>query len=151
MPQPSSGARDSSRSESPSSSGKSPRAPKRILIVGHCGVDGPRLQSEVSACVAGAEVLRINSEADLERACDAGADLLLVNREPVGFEGTSGLDIIRKVCGGRPARRAMLVSDYADAQEQAVAAGAVEGFGKRDMGSPKLADTVLRALGEPHA
>ena len=41
---------------------------KRILLVGHCGVDGPRLKSEISQFMTDAEIDRINSDADLRRA-----------------------------------------------------------------------------------
>ena len=117
----------------------------RILLVGHCGVDGPRLQSELGSILKGANVERINSDAELRRACEEGADLLLVNREPLGFE-SEGLDLIRQIRKDFPDQKVMLVSDYADAQEQAEAAGALHGFGKRDIGSPKLADAVKQAL-----
>jgi hypothetical protein len=119
---------------------------KRILLVGHCNVDGPRLQQEVSSLVRGAEVVRVNSDADLRQQCDQGADLLLVNREPLGFQD-SGLDLVKQVRGEYPGSKCILVSDYADAQEQAEAAGALPGFGKSDIGSPKFSDTVQRALG----
>ena len=119
---------------------------KRILLVGHCGVDGPRLKDELSRALKGVEVERINSEADLEQAVGKGADLLLVNREPVGFEG-EGLEIIRKVKSENPDCKVMLVSDYEDAQKEAVGAGAMQGFGKSEMGSPRLAEHVKQALG----
>ena len=120
--------------------------PKRVILVGHCNVDGPRLQSEIASCVDDAEVLRINTDGDLRRVCAEGADLWLINREPVGFGRAGGVDLVRQVCGGRPDQKVMLVSDYPEAQSEAVAAGAMPGFGKSDMGSPKLADTVRQAL-----
>ena len=118
---------------------------KRILLVGHCGVDGPWLQEEVSSLLKGAEVVRVNSEDDLRQHCDQGADLLLVNREPVGFEST-GVDIVEKVCADYPGCKCMLVSDLADAQKQATEAGALPGFGKSDVGSPKFSETLNQAL-----
>src|SRR5687767_9140922 len=117
----------------------------RILLVGHCGVDGPRLQSEIGAILKGASVERVNSDSELRRACKEGADLLLVNREPLGFE-TEGVDLIKQVRKDFPDQKVMLVSDYADVQQEAEAAGALHGFGKRDIGSPKLADAVKQAL-----
>src|SRR4051794_8034403 len=102
---------------------------KRILLVGHCNIDGPRLQEVISSEIPGSQVERVNSDADLRRTVGEGADLLLVNREPVGFD-ESGLDLIRTVCGRHPGAKVMLVSDYPDAQEQAVQAGALPGFGK---------------------
>ena len=118
-----------------------------ILLVGHCGVDGPRLQRDISAGVPGSEVVRVNSSGDLaERLSEGRADLLLVNREPVGFEG-DGMDIVREVLAKHPETRVMLVSDLEEAQEEAVAAGAMRGFGKRLMGTKELVEEVERGLG----
>jgi hypothetical protein len=41
----------------------------------------------------------------------------------------------------------MLVSNYAEAQAAAVAAGAVPGFGKREIGQPRVAQLIREALG----
>ena len=121
--------------------------PHSVILVGHCGVDGPRLQREISARVPDTDVIRCNSTADLDRYCEACADLFLVNREPVGFDG-EGLDLIRRIHDANPALKIMLVSDYPDAQEAAVQAGALPGFGKSEMGSETLTDTVRQALGD---
>jgi hypothetical protein len=117
---------------------------KRILLVGHCGIDGPRLKDELSRALQGVEVERVNSEADLAKAVRGGADLALVNREPVGFDA-EGLDLIRQVKELDPDCRVMLVSDYDDAQRDAERAGALRGFGKSQMGSPRLAEHVKQA------
>jgi hypothetical protein len=121
--------------------------PTRILLVGHCGVDGPRLQSELVSCIDSAEVERVNSDADLRRACDEGAELLLINREPLGFSPRRGVDLIQELRSQYPDQKLMLVSDYADAQEEARGAGAVPGVGKSDIGSPRFEETIRRALG----
>jgi DNA-binding NarL/FixJ family response regulator len=118
---------------------------KRILLVGHCGVDGPRLKDELSSGLSSVVVDRINSDADLRQACEEGAELLLVNREPVGFD-EEGLALIKQVKTDYPDCKVMLVSDYEDAQQQAVKAGAVKGFGKSEMGSPQLIQHVKQAL-----
>ena len=118
---------------------------KTILLVGHCGVDGPRLKDELSRALPSAKVEHINSDEDLHAACQQGADLLLVNREPVGFD-CEGLDLIREVKSDHPDCKVMLVSDRADAQRLAVDAGAMKGFGKSEMGSPALAEHVKQAL-----
>jgi hypothetical protein len=117
--------------------------PRQVVLVGHCGVDGPRLQSELSR-LDDVEVTRVNSEADLENCCD-DADLLLVNREPVGFD-EDGLAIVRHICQNHPDAKVMLVSDLPDAQAEAEKAGALPGFGKRLMGTPKLQEAVLNGL-----
>jgi hypothetical protein len=119
--------------------------PKRILLVGHCGVDGPRLKDELSKAIPSATVERINSDADLDAALGKGEALLLVNREPVGFDG-EGLDLIKQVKTKHPGAKSMLVSDLPDAQQAAEQAGALKGFGKKQMGSPSLAQHVKQAL-----
>jgi DNA-binding NarL/FixJ family response regulator len=118
-----------------------------VVLVGHCGIDGPQLQSELSR-LPDVEVTRVNSPADLERTCrDGQADLLLVNREPVGFD-EDGLAIVRQVAEQYPDTKVILVSDYPEAQEEAVKAGAMKGFGKSLMGSDELGEKVKEALSQ---
>jgi hypothetical protein len=119
---------------------------KRILVVGHCGIDGPRLVRVLSEQFRGSSVERINSADDLGAALKRGADLLLVNREPVGFEST-GLEIVRDVCGAHPGAAVMLISDYPDAQEEAQRVGAVPGIGKSKIDTPEFGRVVGAALG----
>ena len=119
---------------------------KRILLVGHCGVDGPRLQREIASQFKSVEADRIHSMDDLEQAVAKGADLLLVNREPLGFEPLMGVDLIRQLHEEFPDQKAILVSDHEEAQEEAEQAGALPGFGKADIDSPKFARTVRSAL-----
>jgi hypothetical protein len=118
---------------------------KRILLVGHCGVDGPRMQREICDFLDEADVLRINSDEDLARAVE-GADLLLINREPIGFEPKMGRDLVRELRGRYPGTKLMLVSDHDDAQEEAEEAGAMPGFGKSIVGTPEFEQTVKQAL-----
>ena len=122
-------------------------AKQRVILVGHCGIDGPRLQQEISSKAPDFDVTRINDLEELESAVKEGADLLLVNREPVGFE-EEGVDIIRDVHQKYPDQKMMLVSDYPEAQDEAVKAGALPGFGKADIGSTKLVETVKGALAD---
>lgn len=117
----------------------------RVVLVGHCGVDGPRLKEAIESGASPCEVLRINTPEELESVCREGADLLLVNREPVGFD-EQGMDLLRDLCKRYPGQKVMLVSDYEDAQQEAVKAGALPGFGKADLGSPRLVETVKGAL-----
>jgi two-component system, chemotaxis family, chemotaxis protein CheY len=119
---------------------------RSVVLVGHCGVDGPRLQSELSR-LDGVEITRVNSTADLDRTVEQGADLLLVNREPVGFD-EDGLAIVRHVKEVCPDAKVILVSDYEDVQTEAQKAGALPGFGKRLMGTPELGKRVQAAMGD---
>lgn len=118
---------------------------KQIVLVGHCNIDGPRLQSEITTKIREASVTRVNSDEDLKRACNVPDALLLVNREPVGFD-CDGLDIIRNVCRGPMHARVMLVSDYPEAQEEAQELGALPGFGKSEIESDSLIERIRKAL-----
>ena len=121
--------------------------PQSVILVGHCNIDGPRLQREIGSALPGADVVRVNTTADLRRYLQERADLFLVNREPVGFD-EEGLDIIRQIHTECPDTKVMLVSDYPEAQEAAVQAGALKGFGKSEFGSDSLTNTVKQALGD---
>jgi hypothetical protein len=119
----------------------------RIVLVGHCGVDGPRMEAEIHGLLRDCQVLSASDDEDLENILGEGADLLLVNRElPYSFEDQEGVEAIRHVCAKHPNVKAMLISDYDDAQAAACEAGAVRGFGKADLGSPKVAEVIKKAL-----
>jgi hypothetical protein len=105
------------------------------------------MQREIASQFDSVEAPRINSMKDLEAAVAEGADLLLVNREPLGFSPLMGVDVIRQLREEYPDQKAILVSDHEDAQEEATQVGALPGFGKADIGSPKFTETVRSALG----
>ena len=127
---------------------------ERIVLVGHCGVDAPRLEAEVSKCLPRADVISVNSEEQLQEICEEGADLLLINRQlPYGFEAEEGLELMQDLQHMHPDVKMMLISDRRDAQEQARQAGAIDGFGKGDLGTRKIAACLrdaLRGQGKPN-
>jgi CheY-like chemotaxis protein len=120
----------------------------RILSVGQCGFDGPQIAAFLGR-EFGAEVLEADRAAEaLDAVKRSHFDLVLVNR--VGDrDGASGLDLVRAIRSNPNLERVavMLVSNYADAQRQAVAAGAFPGFGKAELNSPKAVQAVAQALG----
>lgn len=76
-------------------------------------------------------------------------DLVLVNRI-FDADGGSGLDLV-KVIKKNPVTSklpVMLVSNYPDAQQQAVDAGAEPGFGKAQLGDPAAADSLRAFLSD---
>ena len=122
---------------------------KKIALVGHCGPDSSFLRMAVAQADRSAQILAADDSAELnELLTTGGADLLLFNRElPYGFDDTLGVDVIRKLRDKHPGVKMMLVSNYPDAQAAAVKAGAVPGFGKREIGSPRVAQIIREALG----
>jgi hypothetical protein len=120
---------------------------KRVLLVGHCGPDGSYLRSAVKAALGDVSFLYAEDNAQLQHAVSDGVDLVLFNRElGYGFEPASGVEMIGILRPQFPMLRMMLVSNYPDAQAAAVAAGAAPGFGKRQIGSPRVAELLRDAL-----
>ncbi len=116
----------------------------KILSVGQCGADS-RAISRVLTDRFGASVIAAHSADDAERkAAGGGFALVLINRI-LDADGSSGLELVDAFvrAGGAPV---MLVSDRADAQDAAVAAGALRGFGKSALSRPETAAVIEKAL-----
>lgn len=104
---------------------------KRVLAVGNCNYDlrlltqaiGRRFSTQIDAAASAAEALA--------RLRSAPCDLVLVNRV-FNDGGEQGLTLIEQIKAD-PALAAtpvMLLSNYAEPQRAAEAAGAAPGFGK---------------------
>jgi two-component system chemotaxis response regulator CheY len=120
---------------------------KKVALVGHCGPDSSYLRMTVRRADTNIDVLMVDDESDLKRAINDGVSLLLLNRElSYGFHDTFGVDLIKRLRPLHPDIKMMLVSNYPDAQSDAVKAGALPGFGKRELGSPRVAQLVRNAL-----
>jgi len=64
-----------------------------------------------------------------------------------GFCDVPGVDLIGELRPAHPGVAWMLVSNHADAQAAAVAAGALPGFGKSELGHRRLALLLRKAVG----
>lgn len=129
--------------------------PKKVVLVGHCGPDSSYLTMAVKSASSDIRVSAADSDAEIEREIARGADLLLLNRVlDYGFAQHTGVDLLRNLKKKHPQIKAMLVSNYSDAQEAALAEGAFPGFGKHDiwLAEGKATDskrTRLRARTRP--
>ena len=120
---------------------------KKVLLVGHCGSDSTYLRIAVSAAAKGAVIIPVDDATTLRDALEAGADLVLVNRQlDFGFDTDEGVELIRQLRAAHPGLKMMLVSNYPDAQQAAIQAGALAGFGKRELGTPRVKEILLSAL-----
>ena len=120
----------------------------KIILVGHCGPDVAMLTGAVRRHVPGASIERINSASQLDEA--SGGAVLLVNRVLDGaFPTTEGIEFIRTLMARDASTKAMLVSNFEDAQADAVAAGATPGFGKRDLYAASTGERLRAATGTP--
>jgi DNA-binding NarL/FixJ family response regulator len=121
---------------------------KKVGLVGHCGADVSFLRMAVSSADRSIKVELADDADELNQLLDGGVDLVLFNRElGYGFEHDLGVDVIRALRSSHPQVKMMLVSNFADAQAAAVAAGALPGFGKREIGSKRVAQIIREALG----
>jgi hypothetical protein len=118
-----------------------------ILLVGHCTPDSFAMRSALGRFAQGVEFVRVNSAPAL--AAHAGAAPMLVNRVLDGdFASESGLELIASLDPARRARAA-LVSNLADAQDQAEKLGAAPGFGKSEMHGDRARACIQALLGPP--
>ena len=122
---------------------------KKVALVGHCGPDSSYLRLVVAKAGRDIQVLAADDENELKQLLDRGVDLLLLNRQlDYGFDDTEGIALIRRLHGRHPNVKLMLVSNYPDAQAAAVKAGALPGFGKREMTSPRVPELIRQALAD---
>lgn len=116
-----------------------------IALVGHCRPDSFAMRSALGRYAPGAVFVDVNDSAGLASQAEAGA--LLVNRVLDGRFGTgSGLELIGSLPEAQR-RRATLISNLPEAQAEAVALGAVPGFGKSEMYSDKARETIEGLVG----
>ena len=119
----------------------------KIALVGHCGIDGPRIQKQISSILDDADVAMANDPDALNEVVDGGVDLLLFNRElGFGFDDEQGVDVMAELRESHPDLKMMLISDFPDAQAAAKQVGALPGFGKADLGTSKVEQALKNAL-----
>src|SRR5258706_7741866 len=115
----------------------------KILDVGQCGFDGPRM-ARLWHEALGAEVDCANTgDNAVEMLQRTDYDVVLVNRV-LAADKFSGLEAIKRLLVLQREIPVMLVSDLAEAQDAAVALGAVRGFGKAHLGERSTLDLVSR-------
>ena len=120
----------------------------RVLLVGHCGPDASYLRMAVRTALGQVQIISAEDKDEMESAIKAGVDLVLFNRElGYGYEPGIGVEMIRLLRPSHAALPMMLVSNYADAQTAAEAAGAMPGFGKREIGTPRVTNLLRAAVG----
>jgi DNA-binding NarL/FixJ family response regulator len=122
--------------------------PKKVLLVGHCGPDSSYLRMSVRKAVPDVEILSADDGEELTKILERGIDLILFNRElGYGYDPDTGVEAIRALRPTFPDVRMMVVTNYDDVQRQAQAAGAQPGFGKKELGTARVAELLRDALG----
>jgi hypothetical protein len=119
---------------------------RTVVLVGHCSPDAHMLRSAISSAVPHATVIHVNDEQRLDELHLPDA-LLLINRMLEGrFSLDSGVGLIQSLVRRGNAAAVMLISNYADAQDHAVAAGAMRGFGKAQLYNDATAELLRQAI-----
>lgn len=115
---------------------------KRVLNVGQCVPDHGSITRFLQS-VFDVQVEKIDSAADtLDRLRKVPCDLVLINRK-LDADYSNGTDILRTIKADPvlAAVPVMIITNYKEHQENAVALGAVYGFGKQELGS---SDVIAR-------
>lgn len=119
---------------------------RTIVLVGHCGPDMFMLKSALGRAAADSPIVTVNDTQSLSEYLN-GNSVLLVNRELDGsFDVKSGIELIAQIAKGQTPPITMLISNYEDAQAQAIAAGARQGFGKSDLYDQSTSDALRDAV-----
>jgi response regulator RpfG family c-di-GMP phosphodiesterase len=119
----------------------------RILDVGQCSFDHGSISRHLGK-VYDAEVTRADAGIEAMAAVRKGGfDLVLVNRL-FDADGASGVEWIRSLKADPATAHVpvMLVSNYPDAQAEAVREGALIGFGKADLRNASKIAAIDAAL-----
>lgn len=122
--------------------------PKRVLDVGQCNPDHASL-SRFLASHFDVEVDRAHKLDDaLSKLRAQNYHLIMINRK-LDCDHSDGMEILKTIKSDAALKEipVVLISNYADAQEAAVAAGAAPGFGKAELGSPATKEKVTAILG----
>jgi two-component system chemotaxis response regulator CheY len=124
---------------------------KRVLSVGQCGLDHGNI-SQTLRRAFGAEVVGAHGAAEMLDLLQTGPFALVLVNRVFDADGSSGLELIRRLRAEPSLAEVpvMLVSNYQDAQQEAVAAGARPGFGKASLGRADMLARVEPYLGSPH-
>lgn len=120
---------------------------KRVVDCGNCAADHGAIRALIARHFDAQVVQTHGLDDTLEALRAAPADLLLVNRR-LDVDASDGLEVIRRVkdqpeLAGVPV---MLVTNFPEYQQQAVAAGAVPGFGKAALEAPETLAALRRFL-----
>jgi CheY-like chemotaxis protein len=120
---------------------------KRVLDVGNCCADHSAIRTMLEKKFR-ADVVQADGPTDALAALQSEPfDLVLVNRK-LDQDYSDGLDIIKQIKADAKlsAVPCMLITNYPDHQQLAVAAGAEYGFGKKELYAPDTQTRLAKFL-----
>jgi two-component system chemotaxis response regulator CheY len=126
---------------------------KKVLSLGQCMADHTGISWLLSSHFGAEAMPAATFEDALAKLRQDDFVLVLVNRI-LDYDGQRGLDFITRLKEDEQLRTlpVMLVSNYEDAQQEAVARGALPGFGKAELRQPQTLGRLRAVLdGAPEA
>ncbi len=123
--------------------------PKSVLDVGNCSPDHYSI-SRLLSTHFDVDIVQTHGEVDtLDQLKARPFDLVLVNRI-MDRGGENGLEIIERIKGDESLKQVpvMMITNFPDHQDLAVAAGAEPGFGKRSLQDAETLQRLSTWLGE---
>ncbi|MEY3172554.1 MAG: hypothetical protein RLZZ436_467 [Planctomycetota bacterium] len=122
--------------------------PTTVLSIGQCRPDSAAIQYYLQSTFGSAVVTADTAAAALQLLHTRSFDLVLINRV-LDADGSSGMEILKNIRLNEAwdTLPVMLVSNYPEWQQAAVAAGAVPGFGKAELNRVETRDRLAAILG----
>ncbi len=120
---------------------------KRVLDIGQCGPDHATIRSYLTRNFD-CDLVQADAADDALAQLKAGRfDLILVNRK-LDIDYSDGIDVIRalKADPATASVPVMLVTNYPEHQDAAIAAGAIRGFGKLEFGASATKEALATVL-----
>ena len=123
-----------------------------VISVGQCGYDNSRIRTLIRSIDSTVEIKETDSHQEtMEVLASLGeAALVLVNRV-FDMDGASGMDLISQLKSKESEFAAipvMLVSNYEKSQAEAIANGAIPGFGKSELQSVETRQKIESVLNQ---
>ena len=121
---------------------------KKVLGVGNCSFDHGMIETLILANFDAVMVAASLTDEALEKLRSDRFDLVLVNGR-LANDSSEGMALVEQIKADPQlaATPVMLLSNYDDAQQAAVAAGAEPGFGKAQLAQPETLEKLGRVLG----
>lgn len=112
--------------------------PKTVIDCGNCAPDHNAIRNMIQSHFDAVVEQTHDGGETLARLRQGGVDLVLVNRK-LDRDYSDGMEVIRQIKSDDELSRVpvMLVTNYEEHQQAAVAIGAVAGFGKLAMSDPQ--------------
>ncbi len=125
---------------------------RRVLDVGNCGPDHRSITMMIQHAFPGVIVDQADDTASaLEKMGSHPYLLVLVNRK-LDCDYSDGIEVIRAIKSDplHSKTPVMLVTNYPEHQQQAIAVGAIEGFGKLQLQLPETKQRLAAVLCSQH-